>query len=190
MINREALNLIKSFEGKMLKAYKDPIGIWTIGYGHTAAAGPPSPKAGMVITSAQAEALLVKDLGKYEAAVRKAVKVPMTDNQYGALVSLCYNIGPGNFAKSTLVRKLNAGDVNGAAAQFDVWVNAGGKRLAGLVRRRNAEQALFRKGSGVLVQRQPDDPGVEVPEGTQSSSGGILGAILRFLLYLFKGGKK
>lgn len=193
MINKEALALIKTYEGLMLKAYKDPVGIWTIGYGHTADAGPPVPKAGMVLTKAGAEALLIKDLRAYEAAVHKAVKVPMTDNQFGALVSLCYNIGPGNFAKSTLVRKLNAGDINGAAAQFDVWVNAGGKRLQGLVNRRNAEQALFKKRSGSLVQRQPDDPGVEVPEDTQSSSGGILGAIMRFLLYLFKlfkGGKK
>lgn len=190
MINKEALALIKSFEGKMLKAYKDPVGIWTIGYGHTAAAGPPAPKAGMVITDKMAESLLIKDLVKYENAVKSAVKVPMNENQFGALVSLCYNIGPGNFAKSTLVRKLNAGDISGATTQFDVWVNAGGKKLAGLVRRRDAEQALFRKPSGSLVQRQPDDPGVPDSAVPQSSSGGILGAILSFLLMLFKGGKK
>jgi lysozyme len=189
-INKEALALIKSFEGLMLKAYQDPVGIWTIGYGHTAAAGLPHPKAGMTVTARSAEALLIKDLQKYENAVKQAVKVPMSDNQFGALVSLCYNIGPGNFAKSTLVRKLNAGDVIGAANQFDVWVNADGKKLPGLVRRRAAEKALFRKASGVVVQRQVDDPGIPDSEVPQSKSGGILGAIMSFLMYLFKGGKK
>jgi lysozyme len=144
----------------------------------------------MTVTKGSAEALLKADLVQYEDAVRKAVKVPMTDNQFGALVSLCFNIGPGNFSKSTLVRKLNAGDVEGAAAQFDVWTKAGGKTLSGLVRRRNAEQALFRKASGVVVQRQLDDPGVPEPEDTENASTGLWGGFLSMLLNLFKGGKK
>jgi lysozyme len=83
------------------------------------------------------------DLKIFERAVNGAVKVPLTQNQFDALVSLSYNIGVGAFKKSTLLKKLNSGDYKGAANQFDVWVNAGGKRLAGLVRRRAIEKKLF-----------------------------------------------
>lgn len=144
-INAAALNLIKGFESKELKAYRDAVGIWTIGYGHTAMAGPPSPKAGMTITSAEADALLLKDLGKYEAPVKKLVKVPLNENQYGALTSLVFNIGEGNFAKSTLLKKLNAGNYAAVPAELMKWNKAKGKVLAGLTRRRKAEGQLFTK---------------------------------------------
>jgi len=85
------------------------------------------------------------DLKKFERTVNEAVTVPLNQNQFDALVSLTYNIGSGAFEKSTLVKKLNTGDYTGAANQYDVWVNAGGKRLQGLVNRRAKEKELFLK---------------------------------------------
>lgn len=162
-INKETLDLIKSFEGLELKAYKDAVGVWTIGYGHTAAAGLPNPKSGMTITSQEAENLLLNDLKKYEAPVRNSVKVPLNDNQYGALVSFTYNVGEGNFKKSTLLKKVNARDFEGAAKEFAKWNKAGGKVLKGLTRRRAAEAELFLK-SGISQPapttsvKHPDEP--------------------------------
>lgn len=141
--NKAGLDLIKSFEGKRLDAYECSAGIWTIGYGHTSAAGAPEVKAGLKITDAEADAILARDLTKYEAAVDKAVAAPLSSNQFAALVSLCYNIGPGNFAGSTVVRRLNASDVKGAADAFLMWNKAGGREMAGLTRRRQAERKLF-----------------------------------------------
>jgi lysozyme len=141
--NKAGLDLIKSFEGLRLETYKCSAGVDTIGYGHTSMAGEPKVTPGMKITEAEAEEILARDLGKYEAAVDKAVTVEPTPNQFAAMVSLCYNIGPGNFAKSSVVRKLNAGDVDGAAQSFLMWNKAAGKVLAGLTRRREAEKKLF-----------------------------------------------
>lgn len=143
--NKAGLDLIKSFEGLRLETYKCSAGVDTIGYGHTSAAGEPKVKPGMKITEKEAEEILARDLGKYEAAVSKAMTVTPTENQFSAMVSLCYNIGPGNFASSSVVRKLNAGDVEGAANSFLLWNKAAGKVLAGLTRRREAEKALFLK---------------------------------------------
>jgi lysozyme len=97
----------------------------------------------MVITEATAEIMLRKDLAKFEDAVSKSVKVPLKQNQFDALVSLVYNIGPGNFQSSTLLKKLNAGEYQSAADQFPRWNRAGGKVLAGLTRRREAEKGLW-----------------------------------------------
>lgn len=137
-ISQAGIDLIKHFEGLRLEAYKDPIGVWTIGYGHTATAQP-----GQQITEADAEALLRNDLAWAEDAVRRHVTVPLTQGQYDALVSFTYNLGESALAKSTLLRKLNAGDSTGAAAEFGRWVHADGRKLAGLVRRRAAEQNRF-----------------------------------------------
>ncbi len=142
-VNAAGLDLIKSFEGLRLKAYKCSAGVDTIGYGHTSAAGAPVVKAGMKITAAEAEKILARDLGKYEQAVDKVVTVKPTPNQFSAMVSLCYNIGPGNFAGSSVVRRLNAGDVKGAAEAFLLWNKVHGRALAGLTRRREAERKLF-----------------------------------------------
>jgi lysozyme len=142
-VNAAGLDLIKSFEGLRLKAYKCSAGVDTIGYGHTSAAGAPVVKAGMTITAAEAEKILARDLGKYEQAVDKVVTVKPTPNQFSAMVSLCYNIGPGNFAGSSVVRRLNAGDVKGAAEAFLLWNKVHGRALAGLTRRREAERKLF-----------------------------------------------
>mgnify|MGYP002075963031 CR=1 FL=1 len=136
--NLAGINLIKSFEGLRLYAYKDSVGVLTIGHGHTKNVRP-----GMTITQKQAEDFLRADLGYFENAVKKLVRVHLTDNQFAALVSFCFNLGEGNLAKSTLLRKLNAGDTRGAAEEFLKWNKAGGKPLVGLTKRRAAERELF-----------------------------------------------
>lgn len=150
--NAEAVQLIKDFEGFVPKWYRDPVGVWTIGYGHTDSAGSPkyATSKTMVLSEAEGTAILQRDLGQYEDAVARLVKVPLNENQHGALVSFTYNLGEGNLGQSTLLRKLNAGDYAGAAAEFPRWNKAGGKELAGLTRRRAAEQALFEKPVSVI----------------------------------------
>lgn len=130
-------------EGNILTAYQDSVGIWTIGVGHTSAAGIPKVSKGLKITAAESDEILSRDLKTFEAGVRAAVKVPLSQNEFDALVSLAFNIGVGAFSKSTLVKKLNAGDRAGAADQFLVWNKAGGKPLKGLTTRRQAERKQF-----------------------------------------------
>lgn len=142
-INAAGLDLIKRWEGLRLTAYQDSVGVWTIGYGHTAEAGPPAPKAGMKITEKEAADILARDLGQYERAVTKAVSIVPSANQFAAMVSLCYNIGPANFAKSSVVRLLNVGQPREAADAFLLWNKAGGKVLKGLTARREDEKKLF-----------------------------------------------
>jgi lysozyme len=142
-INTAGLDLIKRWEGLRLTAYQDSVGIWTIGYGHTAEAGPPAPKAGMKITEKEADDILKRDLGQYERAVTKAISVAPTSNQFAAMISLCFNIGPTNFAKSSVVRRMNEGNAKAAADAFLLWNKAGGKVLKGLTARREDEKKLF-----------------------------------------------
>ncbi|WP_291390499.1 lysozyme [Acinetobacter sp.] len=137
------VDLICSFEGKRLTAYDDGVGVWTIGFGTTVYPNGMKVKKGDTCTEAQAKAYMAHDLKKFETAVNNAVTVPLSQNQFDALVSLAYNIGTNAFSKSTLVKKLNANDNRAVADQFDVWVNAGGKRMQGLVNRRAKEKALF-----------------------------------------------
>ena len=144
--NDAGIALIKKYEGLRTVAYPDPAHGWkipTIGYGHTSAAGAPIVAQGMKIAEAEADAILRRDLGQYEAAVDAAVKVPLNANQFAALVSFTFNLGGVNLRKSTLLKKLNSGDYEGAAGQFRHWNKAGGKILAGLTKRRAAEAALF-----------------------------------------------
>lgn len=139
--SQRGIALIKSFEGLRLDAYPDPGtggAPWTIGFGTTKGVKP-----GMVITADRAEEMLQEDLRIFEAAVNGAVKVRICQHMFDALVSLVYNIGGAAFRDSTLLRKLNAGDYDGAGMEFERWVFAGGRKLAGLVRRRAAERALF-----------------------------------------------
>jgi len=138
-INTAGLKLLKDSEGLELKAYKDTVGILTIGYGHTGDDVTP----GQVISEIEAEALLYKDLRVFEEGVSKAVKVPLTSNQFSSLVVFSYNVGLGNFKTSTLLKMLNAGDYSGAADQLLRWDRAGGKVLKGLTIRRNKERDLF-----------------------------------------------
>jgi lysozyme len=161
-LSGQGLDLIKSFEGipdgdpatVNVDPYLDPAGIWTIGWGHAISAGggylrgKADRKAAMDlypggISLGQAETLLRGDLLDTCRDVEAAVEVPLTDNQFAALVSFTFNLGAGNLARSTLLRKLNAGDYAGAAAEFAKWNKAGGKVLAGLVARRAAEARLF-----------------------------------------------
>ena len=142
-VSNLGVDLICGFEGKRLVAYDDGVGVWTIGFGTTIYPNGIKVKKGDTCTEAQAKEYMAHDLKKFELAVNGAVNIPLNQNQFDALVSLAYNIGTGAFNKSTLVKKLNAGDIRGAADQFDVWVNAGGKRMQGLVNRRAREKALY-----------------------------------------------
>lgn len=139
----QGLALTEQFEGLRLTAYQDSVGVWTIGYGHTG----PDVQPGLTITQEQASALLLQDVAGAVAAVNRLVTVPLTQNQFDALVDFTFNVGQGNLASSTLLRELNAGNTAGAAAQFLVWVYAGGVQLPGLVTRRQAEAALFQTES-------------------------------------------
>ncbi|UJB32647.1 MULTISPECIES: lysozyme [Chromobacterium] len=138
-ISANGVKLIQQFEGLRLKAYQDAVGVWTIGYGHTG----PDVTPGLVISQAQADALLARDLNRFETGVSRLVSVPLNQNQFDALLSFSYNLGLGSLQNSTLLRLLNQRDYAGAAAQFPRWNKAGGKVLPGLTRRRAAEQALF-----------------------------------------------
>lgn len=143
-VNDATIALIKKWEGFRSTSYLCPAGVWTIGYGTTAAAGVGIiPKKGMTISEYDATVYLKKGVEKFASDVSLMIKVPVNENQFGACVSLAYNIGPAAFKKSTLLRKLNAGDYSGAADQFKVWNKAGGRVLNGLSARRSDERALF-----------------------------------------------
>lgn len=142
-LSKVGIDLIKSFEGCYLKAYKCPAGVWTIGWGTTEPIDGVKPHEGMVITQQQADELLIKNLKGYENAVNKYVTYSINQNQFDALVSFAYNCGNGALKTSTLLKKLNAGDVQGAANEFPRWNKANGKVLNGLTRRREAERKLF-----------------------------------------------
>lgn len=144
-ISQVGIDLISSFEDTKLQAYDDGVGVWTIGIGTTVYPNGVKVKKGDKCTLEQAKEYFAHDLKRFEASVNKLVEVPLSQNQFDALVSLTYNIGSGNFASSTLLKKLNAKDYQGAADQFLRWNKGGGKVMKGLVRRREAERALFLK---------------------------------------------
>lgn len=137
-VNSAGLKLIQDFEGLRLSAYDDGVGVWTIGYGHTKGVRP-----GDRITKEQAEKYLFDDLEDAERAVARLAGVPLTDNQFSALASFVYNVGAGAFQTSTLLSRLNAGDYGSVPAQLKRWNRAGGRVLAGLTRRREAEARLW-----------------------------------------------
>ncbi len=130
---------IQNHEGCRLLAYEDSGGVWTIGYGHTG----PDVTQGLVWTQQQADDALQGDLGVPEAIVNQTVTVPLNQNQFDALVSLVFNIGGGNFGKSTLLNLLNQKAYIGAAAQFLRWDKVDGLPVKGLFNRRTDERALF-----------------------------------------------
>jgi lysozyme len=139
-ISEKGLTLIKGFEGLELKAYRCPAGVLTIGYGHTGM----DVLVGQVITEAKATELLRRDMARFEAAVSRYVTRPLRQNQFDALVSLCYNVGEGNLWKSTVLRLVNANpDDPAIRAAFAMWNKGGGKVLPGLVRRRAKEAELY-----------------------------------------------
>lgn len=164
-INEAGVNLIKAFEGILdgdpstvnLDPYVDPVGIYTIGYGHAIIWGngflkTSTPNAKKIakqlypngLTREQCEDLLRADIRAHSIPVESLIKVPVSDNQFAALVSFAFNLGVNNLRNSTLLRKLNARDYDGAALEFAKWNKAGGRVLNGLTRRRAAEATLFR----------------------------------------------
>ena len=138
-IGPRGLALIKEFEGLRLKAYLCPAKVWTIGYGSTG----PHVTPGLVMTEAQADALLQRDLDRFEDAVAKAAP-GATQNQFDALTSFCFNVGVGALLKSTLLKMHTARNFDAAANEFLKWDKAGGRALAGLAKRRKAERNLYR----------------------------------------------
>lgn len=130
--------MIKGFESLRLYAYLCPAGKWTIGYGHTASALP-----GQSITPEEAEALFAYDLAPVEKAVSALVTVPLTATQFGALVSFAFNVGIAAFSRSTLLARLNRGHYSAVPGELRRWAHANGKKLPGLVRRREAEIRLW-----------------------------------------------
>lgn len=167
---------IVQWEGEVLHAYDDfdpkhriiepgmtVRGTLTAGVGHTG----PDVKPGLRITTAQSRAWLRADIDRFEAAVERLVKVPLSDNQFAALVSFAFNVGETNFAKSTLLRKLNRGDYEAVPAEMMKWVHSKGKRLQGLVNRRAQEGALWGKGEFVSsgsVEAKPEGPPIATKE--------------------------
>lgn len=144
--SHEGIALIKGFEDCRLTAYPDPGtggAPWTIGYGWTHPIDGKPVKPGMTIDQETADRLLKTGLVSYENDVLKLVRVKLTKGQFDALVSFAYNVGSRALSTSTLLKKLNAGDIKGAADEFLRWNKAGGKVLNGLTRRREAERALF-----------------------------------------------
>lgn len=147
-IGKAGLDIVKLYEqgpegGPALESYLCPGRVWTIGWGHTKGV-----RMGQHATLAQCEQWLLEDCADAEKAVNDLVKVPLTQNQFDALVSFVFNVGRGNLANSTLLRLLNAGDYAGAAEQFPRWNKSKGRILNGLVARRADEKALFLTGIG------------------------------------------
>lgn len=139
-INQAGIDLIKTFEGKKLNAYQDSVGVWTIGYGHTATAKP-----GQIITGAQAEDLLKKDLERLERYVNLLPGADkLTPNQFAALVSLAFNVGSFGGGLRAAIADNDADQIPRFILLYD---KAGGNVLPGLTRRRKAEAALFESGS-------------------------------------------
>ena len=140
MSERRGLPLIKEFEGCKLTAYRDSVGILTIGYGETKGI-----HSGMTWTQAQADSTLAARYDEFEAGVKKLLKVQVDENELGALTCFAYNVGLGNLAKSSVLRQLNEGNEVEAADALLQWDRAGGNVLPGLERRRKAERDLFLK---------------------------------------------
>jgi lysozyme len=143
--SRNGFDLTKQFESCRLTAYPDPGtgGVpFTVGYGHTGA----DIHEGMTITQQQADLYLAEDVQKAVDEVNARVHTDLSQEEFDALVDFVFNVGAGNFNNSTLLKCINAGDMEGAARQFDRWDKADGRVLAGLVRRRQAETQEFLSG--------------------------------------------
>ena len=137
--SEKGLALIKEFEGYRATAYRDPVGIWTIGYGRTR-----HVREGQEVTPLQANEYLREDVADAERDVARLVRVPLTQNEFDALVSWTFNLGGRALSASTLLRRLNFGKHDQVPEQMLRWVYAGGEKLAGLERRRAAEAAMWR----------------------------------------------
>lgn len=145
-LSQSGIAALKMREGRRLTAYRDTQNVFTIGYGHTSAAGPPAVISGMTITDAECDEIFARDLVKYETTVSDAIKVPIGQNQFDACVSLCYNIGQSGFAKSTVVKRINAGDMAGAAQAFMMW-----NKPPEIIGRRRGEMQQFMKANNGIA---------------------------------------
>jgi lysozyme len=141
------LTFLSHWEGEVLHVYKDQVGVPTIGVGHALKAGESFPNG---ITHDQAMTLLSHDAAIAESAINGHTTVTLTQNQFDALVSFTFNLGTGAFTSSTLLKLLNAGNVQGAADEFPKWCHAGGALNQGILNRRNSERALFLKPDAVV----------------------------------------
>ncbi len=137
-ISQEGIKLIKNFEGCGLEAYQDSVGIWTIGYGTIKGV-----KEGDQINQDEAEHLLQEEMPEYEGYINEMVNVPLEQNQFDALCSWVFNLGPNNLKSSTLLKVLNESKYDEVPEQIVRWNKAGGQVLEGLVRRRQAEADMF-----------------------------------------------
>jgi len=145
-VNAEGYALLKKYEGCVLKAYKCPAGVWTIGFGNTFYEDGTKVKEGDVITQQRADELAKYIVEQFATSIRAMIKQPLNENQFSACVSLAYNIGTGGFKKSSVLRKLNVNPTDPTIADsFRLWNKGGGVVLKGLVRRREAEIALYFK---------------------------------------------
>lgn len=183
-INAETLSLIKQWEGFRAEAYPDPGSRdgtpWTIGYGTTKIGGR-QVKKGEKITETEATRLLMIEINRVAAVVERLVKVALTDNQFGALVSFAYNIGDDAFSKSTLLKRLNAGEYEKVPAQLARWNKNDGHVMEGLTNRRAAEAGLWAKGAFVSsnnVEAKPGNPITDLlkPENIAAGGGLLTGA--------------
>jgi len=145
-VNAEGYALIKKFEGCRLKAYLCPANVWTIGYGNTFYENGMKVKEGDVITQQRAEELAKFIIDQFAVTIAPFIQKPLTDNQFSACVSLAYNIGTSGFKRSSVFKKLNINPNDPTIADsFKLWNKGGGKVLAGLVKRREAEIQLYFK---------------------------------------------
>lgn len=181
-VNRETIEHVKRWEGLKLTAYPDPGSKngepWTVGYGHTSD-GFMKVTRGLTISPKQAEDALEFDLNETAAKVDELVKVELSDNQFGALVSFAFNVGTGAFGRSTLLKKLNKGDYAAVPGELAKWVNNDGKKMQGLVNRRAAEAGLWAKGEFVSSKGMKADkvaPPI-VDKETVSWGAGILATL-------------
>lgn len=155
------LKLIQKWEGLYLHAYQDSVGVWTIGWGTiTSDVLGISVRSGMTITREEAENYLAIEIREKELAILKMVKVPLSQNQFDALVSFAYNLGIGTLKQSTLLKLLNRGNYGAVPTQLNRYVNAGGRRLRGLVNRRRDEVRMW---NGEHIEDVPDTPLIRVP---------------------------
>lgn len=152
-ISKNGINLIKKWEGVRLEAYQDIIGVWTIGYGHINGV-----KAGMKITEKEAEGFLKQDIKSHVGHMEQLIKVPLNQNQFDALASFHFNLGPKILEGTTLLTFINEKKWKEAAEQMKLYMNAGGEPSQGLINRRNDEAALFLKAVEVKEEPKKEEP--------------------------------
>jgi lysozyme len=169
-INQEGIELLKQFEGFRSKAYKDIVGVWTIGYGFIKGV-----KEGDVLSREDAEIRLKEELEEYVAGVKSVCKVEPNENQLAAMVVFAFNVGVAGFKKSTVIKAHNRGDFQAASRAFALWNKAGGKVVAGLTRRRNAEAALYLKPIETVAEDEVEMP-QKVDEEKPMAKSGIISA--------------